>query len=216
MIVENKQKAITLTGIEGLGAIASATSSTYASSAVATTLTEKIVRGGSIVKEYIAVKVSAVVGYFDKLFAREIYTDKVCIKKSDGTDVCLTGDQVESMMNASQIPLMSPTTSNNQGGTGGGTSGGGSGGTVLGTSTDNGTGGNSTSTDTGVGGTSSSTDQGAGGSTTTDQGNSLGDGIITPSTDQSLIDGGTGGGTNEPPLLDPTPSTEDAGSTIAP
>jgi hypothetical protein len=160
MIVENKQKALTLSGIEGVGAITSAASSTYVTTTVATTLIEKIARGGSIVTEYISVKVSAVVGYFDKLFAREIYTDKVCIKKSNGQDVCLTGDQVESIMNASQIPLMSPTTSNNQGGAG---AAGGTGlptdGTVLGTSTDSGVGGASTTTDPGATTTSTSTDQ---------------------------------------------------------
>ena len=42
----------------------------------------------------------AVRGYFDTLFAKEIYTEKVCIKKSNGTNVCLTGENVESMLEA--------------------------------------------------------------------------------------------------------------------
>jgi hypothetical protein len=62
---------------------------------------------------------SAVVGYFDTVFAREVYADKLCVKKSDGGIVCLTGDEVESVFNATQIPLLDPSSS---------------GGTVLGTS----------------------------------------------------------------------------------
>ena len=55
--------------------------------------------------EYVSAKVSAVAGYFDKLFAKEIFTETICIKKSDGTDICLNGDQVENMLNATEAPL---------------------------------------------------------------------------------------------------------------
>jgi hypothetical protein len=99
--------------------------------------------GNSIVNEYLALSVKAVNGYFDKLFAKEIYTDKVCIKKSNGTDVCLTGDQVEGLMNTSQLPLLTPS----QGTVGG-------------------NGGSSTSSDTDT--TASSTDQ-TGNATTTEE-----------------------------------------------
>jgi hypothetical protein len=55
----------------------------------------------------------AVTGYFDTLFAKEIYTDKVCVKKSDGTSACFDGDQVEHMLNSSPLQLLTPS----QGGT---------------------------------------------------------------------------------------------------
>jgi hypothetical protein len=69
-------------------------------------LSEKMSRGVTIVREYVAVSVKAVSGYFDKLFAKEIYTDKVCIKKSNGTNVCFTGDEVESLINSNNMPLL--------------------------------------------------------------------------------------------------------------
>lgn len=49
---------------------------------------------------------SAVTGYFDTVFAREVYADTVCVKKSDGTSVCLNGDQVENVLNATNVPLL--------------------------------------------------------------------------------------------------------------
>jgi hypothetical protein len=131
MVVENKQKTLTLTGIAGVAALASSTDATKNTTTIASTLSEKIARGGSVIAEYLSIKISAVVGYFDTLFAKKIYTDTLCVKKTDGTDVCLTGDQVESMMNASQIPLMNPATNNNQGGSTLPSTG-----TVLGTSTE--------------------------------------------------------------------------------
>jgi hypothetical protein len=176
MVVENKQKSLTLSGIDGVAALASSTFATAGTSTVATTLSEKLARGGSVVAEYVSMKMSAVVGYFDTLFAKKIYTNTLCVKKSDGTDVCLTGDQVESMMNASQIPLMNPSASNNQGGASGGSSLP-TDGTVLGTSTEslpsNGTStdGDTTSSSTGIGDTQPPLDildpTPTGGSTTT-------------------------------------------------
>jgi hypothetical protein len=40
------------------------------------------------------------------VFAGEVYADTVCVKKSDGTNVCLNGDQVESVLNATNVPLL--------------------------------------------------------------------------------------------------------------
>ena len=127
----------------------------------------------------------AVTGYFDTLFAKEIYTDKMCVKKSDGTNVCLTGDEVESLMNPNQIPLLTPTPLGNGGGAGNTT--GSSTEPTVGTSTDQGT---STSTDFGTtdGSTSEGSTEGST-STSTDTGNTntetttdLGSGIGTTDT----------------------------------
>lgn len=38
-----------------------------------------------------------------KLFAKEVYTEKLCVKKSDGSDVCVTGDELAALLvNAGQ------------------------------------------------------------------------------------------------------------------
>ena len=157
MVVENKHKPVTITSLEGLSVIASstvtfATSSSPTSFSVIDYMKTGITHGRALVTEYISYSMKAVTGYFDTLFAKEIYTDKVCVKKSDGTNICLTGDEVQNMMNATQIPLMTPN-NNNTGGSGGGSNDGtGNGGT--GTSTDN---GNGTTTDHGSGSSGTST-----------------------------------------------------------
>ena len=109
MVVENRHRSLTLSSIEGLSVLASS-SEVFARPArsMYDTLVDKIVHGNTVVTEYFALSMKAVSGYFDKLFAKEIYTDKVCIKKSNGVDVCLDGDQVESMLNSTNIPLMTP------------------------------------------------------------------------------------------------------------
>ena len=54
-----------------------------------------------------------------KFFAREVHTDTLCIKKSDGTDVCVTGDQLANLLSGQSIvsapeptpvPTSEPTT----------------------------------------------------------------------------------------------------------
>lgn len=99
MVVENKYNVMKITSIAGLTAIASTPDSfVHATTTVYQTIIDKLVYGTSVANEYLSVQVKAIAGYFDKLFAREIYTDKVCIKKNDGQDVCLTGDQLDSML----------------------------------------------------------------------------------------------------------------------
>jgi len=33
-----------------------------------------------------------------KFFVKELYTEKLCVKKSDGTDVCVTGDELDALI----------------------------------------------------------------------------------------------------------------------
>jgi hypothetical protein len=148
MVVENKDYTFKLSSIEGLSNIATSSESfVRATTTMYQVVTNTLEHGVSVVNEYFSLTTKAVAGYFDKLFAKEIYTDKVCIKKSNGVDVCLTGDQVESVLNATQIPLLTPAVNNNQGG----------GASVVvpdgssGTSSTTNAGVISTSTDTGVG-----------------------------------------------------------------
>jgi hypothetical protein len=117
MVVENKHHTVTLSSVEGLSAYATSSESfTEPTKTVYDTLLDSLVRGNTLAVNYLSLTTKAVAGYFDRVFAREVYTDKVCIKKSDGTNVCLTGDQVEGMLNATQIPLLTPSNTTSSGG----------------------------------------------------------------------------------------------------
>ena len=129
IVVENKMHTMSITSIAGLTTLASSPDSfIQATTTVYQIITNKLAYSTSVVTEYLSVKVQAVAGYFDKLFAKEIYTDKVCVKKSNGQDICITGDQVESMLNPIQTPLLTPPSVLGQTGSG-------SQGTTIGTTT---------------------------------------------------------------------------------
>ncbi len=49
-----------------------------------------------------------------KFFAKEIYTEQICVAKSDGTDFCINGDQLESVMNGSGNQIIYTSNNNNQ------------------------------------------------------------------------------------------------------
>jgi hypothetical protein len=49
-----------------------------------------------------------------KFFADEVHTDTLCVKKSDGTDVCVTGDQLSNLLSGQSVapapaPAPAPT-----------------------------------------------------------------------------------------------------------
>jgi hypothetical protein len=54
---------------------------------------DKISAGVSVLQEFVAGRIIAVVGYFDTIFAR-----KVCLDKSDGSKVCITGDELDKLL----------------------------------------------------------------------------------------------------------------------
>lgn len=49
-----------------------------------------------------------------RFFAKEIYTEQICVAKSDGTDFCINGDQLESVMNGSGNQIIYTSNNNNQ------------------------------------------------------------------------------------------------------
>jgi hypothetical protein len=109
MVVENGYHPVTISSIAGISLIST---STPLSSSVYDLITNKIGQGTAVIAEYISGSVKAITGYFDTLFAKEIYTEKVCVKKSDGTNICLTGDEVETIVNTNHLPLLTPSTIN--------------------------------------------------------------------------------------------------------
>ena len=44
------------------------------------------------------------------LFAKEVYTEMLCVKKSDGLDVCVTGDQLSALLSVASLSASAPVT----------------------------------------------------------------------------------------------------------
>jgi hypothetical protein len=42
------------------------------------------------------------------LFAKKVYTEMLCVKKSDGSDICVTGDQLAALFSSTSIPQVVP------------------------------------------------------------------------------------------------------------
>ena len=57
---------------------------------------------GSLMKRFLG-DVGNTIG---DLFAKRIHTEELCVKKSDGTDICINGDRLEQLLN-SQNPITS-------------------------------------------------------------------------------------------------------------
>ncbi|MEN9880932.1 MAG: hypothetical protein RLZZ308_115, partial [Candidatus Parcubacteria bacterium] len=115
MVVENKEHTATLSSLEGISFISSATS-TLPTTTIAESLTTRLTSGLSVVKEYVAVKMSAVVGYFDTVFARDVYTDTLDVRVicvGEGTNkTCVTKEKLDSLL---LLDPSSTTQSSNQG-----------------------------------------------------------------------------------------------------
>lgn len=74
-------------------------------------LTTKIGSGTEFLTDFVAARVTAIRGYFDELFTRKIHTDQLCVKKSDGTEICVTGDQLQNAVGGTvqNMPVSIPT-----------------------------------------------------------------------------------------------------------
>jgi hypothetical protein len=63
----------------------------------------KIAEGRQFMTDFVAARVTAIRGYFDELFARKIHTQEICVKKSDGAEACITGDELNSLLEYADI-----------------------------------------------------------------------------------------------------------------
>lgn len=74
-------------------------------------LTAKISAGSQFFTDFIAARVTAIRGYFDELFAKKIHTEVLCVKKSDGSELCVGGDEVDKIIKGAGItPIPVPST----------------------------------------------------------------------------------------------------------
>jgi hypothetical protein len=70
----------------------------------------KITGGTQFLTDFIAARVTAIRGYFDEIFANKVHTNNICLTKSDGSEVCMNGDQLEKLLpSATPNPSVSPT-----------------------------------------------------------------------------------------------------------
>jgi hypothetical protein len=92
----------------GLSSLVAAIQAENSSNPVAI-IASKITEGKKFLTDFISARVTAIRGYFDELFARKIHTEDICLKKSDGNEVCVNGDQLDSLLqNAVAAPVINP------------------------------------------------------------------------------------------------------------
>ncbi len=138
---------------------------------------------GSLIKQFLG----DVGNGIQNLFVKKIHTEELCVKKSDGNDVCITGDQLQQLLNGN-----APTSG---GGSGGGSTTGGDSGDTGGSTGSDGSGGE-TGDSGNTGGDGSTGDTGG------DTGSAGGDTGGSSGAGDSGSSGDTGSGDSTPPAGD--------------
>jgi hypothetical protein len=116
LYVDIKDTTLTLASIEGLSS-ATTTFSTSTPVSPLAIITNALRDGVSVVTDFVTVKITALYAYVDTLFAREVRAEEVCLKKSDGNNICFNGDQLDSLLksnNSSSTTLPTTNTTNEQ------------------------------------------------------------------------------------------------------
>ena len=68
---------------------------------------KKISDGKEFLTDFVAARVTAIRGYFDEVFAKKVHTEQLCVKKSDGSEVCVNGDQIQSILDKTNTSSVS-------------------------------------------------------------------------------------------------------------
>ena len=68
---------------------------------------EKITNNTAFLTDFVSARVTAIRGYFDEIFVKKLHTEQVCVKKSDGTEICVNGDQIDSLLQKENITPVS-------------------------------------------------------------------------------------------------------------
>ncbi len=96
--------------ISGLSGLVASIQSESAHDPIAL-ISKKITDGTQFLTDFVSARVTAIRGYFDEVFTKKIHTEQLCVKKSDGSEVCVTGDQVDSLLQntgIAPIPAVTP------------------------------------------------------------------------------------------------------------
>lgn len=72
-------------------------------------ISSKITDGKQFLTDFIAARVTAIRGYFDEVFTKKIHTEQLCVKKSDNSEVCVTGDQIDELLRNSNATPSAPS-----------------------------------------------------------------------------------------------------------
>jgi hypothetical protein len=67
-------------------------------------ISKKISDCKQFLADFVSARVTAIHGYFDEVFSQKIHTSELCVKKSDNNEVCVNGDQINSLLNANDNP----------------------------------------------------------------------------------------------------------------
>ena len=59
---------------------------------------DKISSGARFFADFVVGRITAIRGYFDEIFAKKVHTEQMCFQKSDGSEVCMSGDQVDALL----------------------------------------------------------------------------------------------------------------------
>src|ERR1035437_5628787 len=92
------------TSTEGLTSLVAQIQSENERSAVAF-IQDKITSGAKLLTDFVAVRITAIRGYFDELFANKVHTKQICVKKSDNTEVCVNGDELQNIIDKTATVL---------------------------------------------------------------------------------------------------------------
>jgi hypothetical protein len=108
-------RAIPLTKVTGLQALVVATSTASLSPSAVTQITQALTNNLTVLQTSIAIKFTAAVGYIDTIFAKDVHAETVCLKKSNGQEVCVNGDAMQSILQSTTSTPISNQTSLNVG-----------------------------------------------------------------------------------------------------
>jgi hypothetical protein len=67
---------------------------------------QKISDSKQFLTDFISARITAIRGYFNEIFTKKIHTDKLCLKKSDGNEICVDGDQVQNILGGNSSPTL--------------------------------------------------------------------------------------------------------------
>ena len=63
----------------------------------------KIKNNTKFLIDFVTARVTAIRGYFDEIFTKKIHTEKLCVKKTDGNEVCVNGDELDSLIQKANL-----------------------------------------------------------------------------------------------------------------
>ena len=112
--------------IGDVNATTTATSTEIGLSSLVTTIQSEIARDPIVVigdkisgkiqflTDFVSARVTAIRGYFNEIFAKKIHTEQICVKKSDGSEICVDGDQLDTMVRDSNLTPNIQTSAKNK------------------------------------------------------------------------------------------------------